>query len=141
MGTKKSNESRIADHLNDLLKKAQPVKLNTDSQRIYDGDATRCAELRDAASALAQDNRRAVDLAEIANAAAEHRPADLYAPCYDAVEACNWGYIRWPHTKRLHLAVQDQVVAMIARSNQAAQDEYEQYRLACEQGVAVPPTA
>lgn len=141
MSTKKSNEQRIADHLNDLLKKAQPVKLSEDGQRVYDGDATRCAELRDAASKLAQANRRAADMAEIVNAAKERRPADLYAPAYDAVEANNVGYIRWAHTRRLHVAVQDQVVAMIDRSNQAAQEEYERYRLACEQGVAVPPTA
>jgi len=139
MSTKKSNESRIADHLNALLIAAEPAQL-ADTERIWGGAATRRAELRDAASEMAQTNRRAVDLAEIAAAARERRPADLDAPRYDAIEANKWGHIPWAHTHRLHVAVHDQVVAMIARSNQDAQDEYERYRLACEQGVAVPPT-
>ena len=89
---------------------------------------------------------------EIRRAASERRDADTYTGEVlsrddDGEPIGGYGLLYWgqvnghaDHAGGIALAlVMDQIVAEIARHNQMAHDRYEAYRLACEQGVAVPP--
>lgn len=133
------DQKKIADHLNRLREHATPYEI-TDQATICKG----CKEVDDQ---LYQRLRPIIEAAEpalndmeIALAAKEKREADLCRPSYGPYEwRRNLYVIPWKATEQLWLYCLPQLKEAVAAFNKEREQEYEQYRQACMQGVAVAP--
>jgi hypothetical protein len=132
---------KTAQHLNHLRQQAAPLRL-TDNLIPHGGTKeTRCqlqVKLQPILEAAMPEALRQ----EIIAAAKERREANTSCPefsCY------SWEHYRdkqipWELTRRLWFLCADHIRAAVDLLNESNQARYEGYRLACEQGVAIPPS-
>ncbi len=138
-----TEEERIANHLNILLCRATAYHW-TDG--YLDGGPVGTLKRHDAESDKLLWARLepilavatiATDLAEIAVAATERRHANLNRP---DVNPHAWRMsIPWAGSQQLWDACRPQLEACVNQFNVETAATYELFRLACSQGVAVPP--
>lgn len=137
---------KTAKHLNDLRELATPITRHEPKDRDGPDDAlayfrwlnyerlsrvvNRVYETHDAA-ALAAEIREA---AKGRRPAATHRPSHHYHKDGEiCIRSYGYGGIVWAMGEA-------EIAAAFAADNARRLAEYEAYRLACEQGVAVPPS-
>lgn len=140
---------KTAERLNLLLRASEPVVLNelnvpTGDVLLCNGDASNLADkLWAALKPILESSVPIVTAAEIRDAAANRRHADVLHVEFGPY---NWRQRResgipWAFTAKLWAHCRPQIQAAIDADNAARMAEYEAYRVACEQGVAVPPAA
>lgn len=118
---------KTAGHLNYLHREAEPTILKRGPAGV---DVTR-GSLTKAIKAVGKRHMDDAIAEEIRRAATEKRKADVYgsytlnAQHNDEAIATDLGW--------------DEMVAVVGADNTRRELEYEAYRLACSQGVAVPP--
>jgi len=121
---------QTGEHLNYLTRRARPVTGPTLGQHLP-------AELDAACWAVMTTMLPEAIADEIADAARERREADLKRPDM-------WGWLQgtqYPLVRRAFELARPQLEALVAAHNARTVREYEAYRVACEQRVAVPPLA
>ena len=134
--------NKTLNHLNKLLQRSYPIKLNK-FHMIESGDQSVLEELWPALLIIAKKYTSEMVRQEIINAAKEHREGDVCDPewSYNSAKSNyfkNSG-IPWSATKRMWDLARVEIDAAIAANNKQRLNEYEAYRKACEQGVAVEP--
>ena len=97
------------------------------------------------AASLEGDEGIRVRLALVEVGLKEHREASVCYPDWGckhyAGREQQWKSIQWDDTARRWKIATTVIDALIAQHNAATAAAYESYRIACEQGVAVPPEA
>jgi hypothetical protein len=128
-----------ARHLNALRAAAAEVTFEVEEVRLeLNGPHTPalCRQIEAAVNAMGPEAQRQ----EIVEAASERTEAGV---AYDTMIGSNWvgdyACLRGRVGYRAALLAREQIVAIISAHNAATASAYEAYRLACEQGVAVPP--
>ena len=143
--------SAVAKHLNDLFQMSVPIEIGPDSYPVI----TKKSAYRDSLFAVLYtrlkpilDNAVAhVTAREIHLAAVERRMADVNFP---ELNSYWWGRlaeapaavdrrIPWYFTRFVWEHAAESIAACVAQYNAERMYEYETYRLACSQGVAVAP--
>lgn len=138
------NPEAIAEHLESLRLRAMPYSIS-DHGVIAGGTAeltnNRLGIVDHALAGhiepILSMSQPAVDEAELVAAATECRKANMGAITCGP----HWWRqpIPWETTKRLYVYALPQLRAAIAAWNAARKDEYERYRMAVMQGVAIAP--
>lgn len=130
--------SKTLNHLNKLFSLARPVVLSknfTISGSANDQGEALWPRLQECAKKYNAEMIRQ----EIIRAAKEKVIGDTCNPTYSYHDARSLSSIPWNGTLRQWILARKEIDAIIEADNQRRVDEYEVYRLACEQGVAVPP--
>jgi hypothetical protein len=138
-GRKAMNE-KTAQHLNELRRQATPLQL-TGNLVPHGGTEDTRRQLQERLHPIFEAAKPEALRQEIIEAAKEMREAETNCPeftCY------SWEHYRnkqipWELTRRLWFLCGDQILAAVKALNEETESQYETYRLACEQGVAVPP--
>jgi dGTP triphosphohydrolase len=133
--------TKTAQHLNELLKQSKPLLL-TDKLIPHGGTEETRLQLQERLQPIFKACMPEVIRQEIMEAAKEKRQAETNAPEFTCF---SWEHYRardipWKLTKRLWWICEDQIRATVKAINASSQCRYEGYRLACEQGVAIPPS-
>jgi hypothetical protein len=137
---------QIAEHLNQLLARSIPIEHYTSAAGMLACHTTQ-AQLavatrlyHDHIKPILAANLFAAQREELVAAADERRKTDLFCVEY---EPSSWHGIPvpWAFTRRLWDYCAIQINAAIDGDNAHRLAEYERYRLAVQQGVAVPPGA
>jgi hypothetical protein len=147
LGGSKQMNNRTAQHLNELLRRtSKPITLELEKAgdyglRLAGGSDAEISAIYAYIEACRVRVEPQATAEEIRNAAAQHRIADIYTG--DTEESLTyWGQVNNHHAHAGGIALRlciDEIRAEITRLNAAAAEQYEAYRIACEQGVAVPP--
>ncbi len=136
---------KTAEHLNRLQDLSAPVKFTDRNvpkgSVLWDGSSVSdvANRLEKRIAAIIEAQIPAETAAEIREAAAERRTADVLHVVFHVYDWRRCDAIPWYFTKRLWAACRSQIAEVIKADNEARLAEYEAYRKACEQGVAVPP--
>lgn len=136
---------QTAEHLNYLRDRARPVELSSNCVPTGDvlfthGQVSAIAQSLSATiDNILAANESAIVAAEIRDAAHERREASVLHVAFSPYWWHSHDEIPWDFTRRLWIACRPQIEAAIAADNAVREAEYEAYRLACEQGVAIPP--
>jgi hypothetical protein len=134
--------TETAKYLNKLLKQAVPVTLQTKPEGIllYPHNA----EIADRIGVIVESHVTQALIEEIQDAAKERRAVNTHASYvfYCGLSGLESGcskLICSALSYRAHKLALPEIEAVLAAHNAATLAAYESYRLACEQGVAVPP--
>lgn len=129
--------SETAAHLNRLRKRREPVSLNTGG--VPCGPPFLLGEIKSQVEQILNAAKPAVLAAMIREAAQKGEEA----PTGFVDSGPHWwnkdGH-PWETTARLYKECAAELTALFDRDNAARLAEYEAYRAACAQGVAVPPS-
>ena len=136
----------IAAHYNKLRDRATPFTLSSLGKPTRDDwhsglsratMAEQGRELSERIESLLKTREADWQMHEIATAAQERREADVIAPDYSS----QWwaDVIPWEATERFWQFCHAEIVACIAAYNAETLADFERYRAACEQGLAIPP--
>lgn len=126
---------KTAEHYNKLLKLATPATLNETGDIRLRHDYCR-GTLQARANDIMNKYIDAAIAAELAEAASEKREAAVFIG--ESYERKTNNPTR--AEKKLWVMAQAEVRAMVEADNARRLEDYERYRLACAQGVAVPPS-
>ena len=135
---------KTAQYLNELFRRAKPVTILEGTECIRGGYLVN-QSLLDELERLEQSGNDEMVRQEIVKAAIEHREACINAPDWVSGDKCDcytWmgrPAIPWEATARRWAVVKPRIQAALDAHNAKTMAEYESYRIACEQGVAVPP--
>lgn len=130
--------SKVAEHLTRLLKRSAPIV--GDGERKWSHPSLPWTEIRDLILPVEQRHKDAAQAEEIRAAARERREASGYARGigHESPNAVAW-HPGGGYGLILLTMCRPEIDAVIAADNARRLAEYEAYRAACEQGVAVEP--
>lgn len=137
-----------ARRLDSLLALSAPVTLSENCVpsgsvlREYNGQPSAVAKsLHVAIAAIIARNTPACVAVEIQDAARERRQCDTTDPEFSPHDWAKRTEIPWSFTRKIWEYSRAEIQSVIDCDNRRRAAEYETYRIACEQGVAVPPAA
>lgn len=125
----------IANHLNKLLSLSSQYVYSCG--RIDMGHRENDEKLYKRIKPILDAALESCDLMEISQAAKERREANLIR--VDVTPTFWRTNIPWKSSQQLWDYCSEQIAAAVDQFNRETMQEYENYRIACEQGVAVAP--
>lgn len=126
---------KVLIHLNELFLLARPIVLGAD---FCVNNLTQSESLWPVLIACAKKYYPEMIRQEIISAAKKRELGKIVNPEFSFHDARNGG-IPWETTAKIWKLARKEIEAIVEADNKRRTDEYENYRLACEQGVAIAP--